>query len=116
MILKSVEKDFLERVQEENLEDVQNCSTGLTDVVCARNKRSIFARQFPNNTTVEEIYAIPEFQSAVQVSLPKCRHSDGIRGFAFIEFRTESECLEALFITKNLTFKGVKVQTKHSKT
>ena len=118
-----LENDFLERVQEEHFGDPQNFSTGLADVVCDRNKRTIFARQFPNNTTVEEVYDIPEFQNAVQVTLPECRHSEGyllhnkgIRGFAYIEFRTETECLDVLSKTKNLTFKGAKVQTKHSKT
>ena len=80
-----------------------------------KNLRTIFARNFPQGTTIENIENLAPFGKAIKTSLPWNREDRQIRGFAFIEFSSEQDCLDALLASKQLMFKGVKIQTRQSK-
>ena len=112
--LKSVLDDIRDNLvrnviskMEENGADVEKS--------CDKNLRTIFARNFPVGTKVKNIEELPAFSKAIKVSLPWSREDNQIRGFAFIEFRNEQDCLDALLACKNLKFKGVKIQCRQSK-
>jgi len=61
-----------------------------------RMARTIFARNISFNATVEQLQAIPEFASALEIKLPTDRETGRTRGFGFIEFATPAECQAAL--------------------
>jgi len=61
-----------------------------------RMARTIFARNISFNATVEQLQAIPDFASALEIKLPTDRETGRTRGFGFIEFATPEECQAAL--------------------
>ena len=68
-----------------------------------------------NGVKVKDVEKIDAFKKAIKVSLPWDRENNQIRGFGFIEFSTEQDCLDALLASKDLKIRGVKIQTRQSK-
>jgi len=112
--LKSVLNDVRDNLVR-NVISKMEASGGGTIQAGDKNARTIFARLFPKGTKVENLEALPEFGKAIKVSLPWNREDHQIRGFAFIEFSNEQDCLDALLASKNLVFRGVKIHTRQSK-
>ena len=103
-------RNVFSKMEENNGEVVEAASQ-----TCDKNLRTIFARGFPPGTKFKQVEHLKAFENAIRVSLPWDRETKECRGYCFVEFSREQDCLDALLVAKNLVFQGVKIQTRQCK-
>lgn len=98
--LKSVLNDVRDNLVRNVISKMEENGGGTQVQAGDKNARTIFARLFPQGTKVTDLEVLPEFRKAIKVALPWNREDQQIRGFAFIEFSNEQDCLDALLASK----------------
>ena len=71
-----------------------------------KSDRTIFARNISWNATVDDLFQVEQFKSAVDIKIPTDRETGRPRGFGFIEFNTPEECQQALQEAQNISVDG----------
>merc|ERR1712127_399549 len=67
-----------------------------------KSDRTIFARNISWNATVDDLFQVDQFKSAVDIKIPTDRETGRPRGFGFIEFATPEDCQQALANSQGL--------------
>ena len=67
-----------------------------------KSDRTIFARNISWNATVDDLFQVEQFKSAVDIKIPTDRETGRPRGFGFIEFATPEDCQQALANSQGL--------------
>jgi len=84
--------------RKEKLKDIENVDS-----------RTVYVEEFPTNTDHDWIKSVFSTCGAVKyISLPKYKHNNQVKGFAFVEFSTEDEARKACQVLNTIQCKQKK--------